>query len=550
MAPTQQPTRRASSPASPPVCGFTFDGRTCRQRGEHRCARRVDHVLAFLAELCVHTKGRWSRQPFVPARWQRDRILAPLFGDVVHDEFHGRYVRRYRTLYLLLPRKNGKSELLAAMCLYLLCADGEEAAELYGLALDRDQASFVFNMAMRMAQLSPVLSKRLDLLPSRQRIVDPDTFSTFVVTAHDDAGALGANPHGAYIDELLTQPNRGLYDALRTGMGARAQPLLMLATTAESDPNGFAAHERAWSEQVVDRPDLDPSRLVVIYAAPAEADWTDEATWAQANPALDDFLDRRVLRDEFRKAFANPAEERAFRQFRLNQPVRAIGRAIDLAAWDGARVDGDVGELAGRQCFGGLDLAAVSDLAAVCWAFPDGDGLRLLWRHFLPAERLDQLDRRTAGWAHVWAEQGWLTVTSGNVIDYRAIIAAIDADRERFDVVEVAYDRWGMTQLAQDLTDAGLSIVQFGQGYASMSAPTRELLRRIAGGQLGHYGDPVARWEASNLITRSDPAGNLKPDKERSPDKIDGMVAAIMALDRAVRYEPAPPRPQYRAAGF
>jgi phage terminase large subunit-like protein len=507
-------------------------------------------VCAFFAELCVHTKGRWARQPFVPARWQRDRIIAPLFGTVVYDDFHGRYVRRYRTLYLLLPRKNGKSELLAAICLYLLCADGEDAAEIYGLAVDRDQAGFVFNMALRMVQLSPALSARLDTLPSRQRIVDPDTFSAFAVTAHDDAGALGANPHGAYIDELLTQPNRMLYDALRTGMGARAQPLLMLATTAESDPNGFAAHERAWSEQVTERPDLDPARLVVTYAAPPDADWTDEAVWAQANPALGDFLDRRVLRDEFHRAFANPTEERAFRQFRLNQPVRAIGRAIDLGAWDAAGIDGAADDYAGRRCFGGLDLAAMFDLAALCWAFPDGDRITLLWRHFLPADQLEQVDRRTAGWAHVWVEQGWLTVTPGNVIDYHAITAAIEADRERFDVAEVAYDRWGMTQLAQDMHDAGLTVIQFGQGYASMSAPTRELLRRISGGQLAHLRDPVARWEASNLITRADPAGNLKPDKERSPDKIDGMVAAVMALDRAVRYEPAPPAPQYRVAGF
>jgi phage terminase large subunit-like protein len=532
------------------VCGFTLDGRRCRQRGDHRCRRRAEHAAAFFAECLVHTKGRWARHPFVLTGWQRRRITDPLFGEVRWDDFHGRYVRRYRTLYLLLARKNGKSALLAGICLYLLCADGEEGAEIYGLAMDRDQAGHVFSMALRMVQLSPVLRRRLEAVPSRQRIVDPGSFSFMAVASGDDAGALGANPHGAYIDELLTQRSRDLYDAVRTGMGNRAQPLLILATTAESDPNGFAAAERAWSEQVAEHPELEPSRLPVIYAAPPDADWTREATWKHANPALDDFLDRRVLRDEFAKAHANPAEERAFRQFRLNQPVRAVGRAIELHAWDAARDPFDEDSLAGRRCFAGLDLAATSDLAAIAYAFRDGDDITLIWRHFVPDAVLTDLDRRTAGNASVWANTGWLTVTPGNVIDYHAITAALDSDARRFDLVEVAYDRWGMTQLAQDLTDAGLTLVQFGQGFASMSSPTRELLRKIAAGQLHHRGDPVARWEAANLVTRSDPAGNLKPDKDRSADKIDGMVAAVMALDRALRYEPPAPQRTYRVAGF
>lgn len=535
---------------APPVCGFTHDGHRCRRRGEHRCHQRVAHVLAFFTELLVHTKGRWARHPFIPARWQRDRVLAPLFGDVKWDDFYGRYVRRYRTLYLLVPRKNGKSTLLAGICLYLLCADGEEGAEVYGLALDRDQAGHVFRTAQRMVGLHPALATRLNVMASRQRITDDRTFSSFSVMAGDDEGALGSTPHGAYIDELLTQPSRDLYDAIRTGMGTRAQPMLMLATTAESDPAGFAAAERQWSEQVATRADLDPSRLVVMYAAAADDDWSSEATWRKANPALGDFLDIGVLRDEYHKAHANPAEERAFRQFRLNQPVRAVGRAIDLVAWDACSSIIDPDELHGQTAFAGLDLASSSDLAAIAYAFRADEQVTLVWRHFVPEATMDDLDRRTAGSATVWANAGWLTVTPGNVIDYHSILATLEEDGQAFDIAEVAYDRWGMTQLAQDLTDAGLSLVQFGQGFASMSSPTRELLRKIAAGELRHGSNPVARWEAANLITRSDPAGNLKPDKDRSADKIDGIVAAIMALDRALRYEPPAPQRAYRVAGF
>jgi phage terminase large subunit-like protein len=553
MASATKRQRRACSPDAP-LCGFTFDGRSCRGRGEHRCHRRVEHVLAFFRELLVHTKGPFARRPFVPTRWQVERVLAPLFGDVRFDEHWLCYVRRYRVLYLLIPRKNGKTELLAGIVLYLLCADGEEQGEVYGLALDRDQAGHVYRAASRMVDLSPVLSRRLQVIRSTSSIIDPASASFYRVTAGDASGTLGANPHGGYIDELLTQPNRDLFDALRTSLGTRTQPLLMLATTADADPNGFAASERAWSERVRDQPDLEASRLVVIYAASPDADWTDERVWRECNPALGDFLDVRTLRDEHAKAIANPAEERAFRQFRLNQSVRVEGRAIDLRAWDACGVDVerfDESSLAARLCFAGLDLAASQDLASIALDFPSEDGSHdVIWRHFAPADRLADLDRRTAGQASVWAADGTLTITEGNVIDYRAILAAVEQDAERFDVREIAYDRWGMTQLSQDLTDAGAQVVQFGQGFNAMSPPTRELLRLVAAGGYRHHGNALARWEASNLIVRSDPAGNVKPDKARSADKIDGIVAAVMALDRATRHVATPSRSSYRVAGF
>jgi phage terminase large subunit-like protein len=327
----------------------------------------------------------------------------------------------------------------------------------------------------------------------------------------------------------------------------------MLATTADSDPNGFAATERAWSERLLDQPELEPARLVVIYAAAPDADWTDERVWYSCNPALGDFLDARTLRDEHAKAMANPIEERAFRQFRLNQSVRAEGRAIDLRAWDACGLDVerfDESSLVGRLAFGGLDLAATQDLASIAYDFPNDDGSHdVIWRHFAPEAKLADLDRRTGGQASTWVRDGWLTITAGNVIDYHAILAAVESDVERFDVRAIAYDRWGMTQLAQDLTDAGANLVQMGQGFAALSAPTRELLRLVAAERYRHHANPVSRWEASNLIVRTDPAGNVKPDKARSADKVDGIVAAVMALDRAARHVTSP-TPEYRAAGF
>ena len=511
--------------------------------------QRVRHVVAFFSELLVHTRGTFARVPFVPSPWQRKRILNPLFGEIVWDAELRRYVRRYRTLYLFVPRKNGKTELLAGICLYLLVAEGEEQAEIYGLALDKDQASHVYRAAARMVELNPHLSKRLEVLRSAGRLVDPVTASFLMVAAGDAAGVLGSSPHGAYIDELLTQPSREVYDALRTGFGTRAQPLLMMATTAENDPNGFASEERSWSERVALDPALDPGRLVVMYAADENADWLDERVWRACNPALGEFLDIRVLREEARKAQLLPTEERAFRQFRLNQPSNAVGRAIDLPAWD--RSAGMVVEeqLVGKRCHGGLDLATTTDLAALCWDFPQEDDTHLsVWRLWCPEAAIPDFDRRTAGRASVWARDGFLEVTPGDVIDYDAILRRIGLDAERFDVVDVAFDRWGATQLVLDLADGGLEMVAMGQGFASMSAPTKELMRLIGAGMYHHGGNPAVRWQASNVVTRSDPAGNLKVDKARSPEKVDGIVAAVMALDRAMRH--AGPAKRYAAASF
>jgi phage terminase large subunit-like protein len=532
-----------------PPCGQTFDGQTCNRRGEHLCEPRVRHVYQFFCELLVHTKGDWSRKPFIPAEWEAREVLTPLFGTAEWSPEWGRYVRRYRELYLSTGRKNGKTELVAGIVLYLLAADGEEAAEVYGLALDKDQAALAYGAAARMVELSPVLRRRLRVFKGMRRIVNPPTASFFAVTAGDALGALGESPHGAYIDELLAQPNRELYDALRTGFGARSQPLLMLVTTADNDPAGFAAAERAWSERVAEDPELDRARLVVLHTVPPELDWADEETWGMANPALDDYLDRRVLRDECRKAIGNPAAERAFRQYRLNQQSQQSGRAVDLSRWDAAPLI--TRELRARMCFAGLDLASTIDLASYALDFPDGEGGHdVLWRAFAPESAITQLDRRTGGRASVWRADGLLTVTEGNVIDYEAIKVALRTDAETYDLREVAFDRWGATQLASELIEEGFPLVQVGQGFASMSGPTKEFLRLVAAGLYRHGGNPLIRWQAANLVTRTDPGGNVKPDKSKSTDKIDSIVAGVMALDRALRNAAKPPEEDYAAAGF
>ena len=511
----------------PPPCGFEFDGRACRSRGDHFCQARARHVRAFFCELLTHTKGDWNRKPFIPSGFQQRRVLSPLFGTVIWDSWRGRYVRRYRILYLSVARKNGKSELLAGCVLYLLCADGEAGAEVYGLALDSGQAGLVYHIAQRMVHNSPVLRARLAVIRGAQRIADEASGSFFQVVAGDAEGNLGENPSGAYIDELLTQPDRDLFDAVKTGMGTRSQPILMLATTAENDPSGFAATEREWSEQVAEDPALEPDRLVVIYRADEAADWTRPATWRQANPALGDFLEVRTLAAECRVAQRNPTALRAFKQYRLNQPVSKVGRAIDMSAWDDSA--GPVpapalpGLLTGRQCFAGLDLATTQDLAAYALVFPadEGDGADVIWRHFCPARRLEDLARRTGGQAAVWAARGELTLTDSIVTDYEAIRAQLNADKATYRIAEVAFDPWNAVQLATELADDGWTMIPFSQSARAMTAATAELLRLVAGGLLHHGGAGLIRWQAGNAVTRTDGAGQrqARPAALRGQDR-------------------------------
>jgi phage terminase large subunit-like protein len=341
-------------------------------------------------------------------------------------------------------------------------------------------------------------------------------------------------------DEVVTQPSRELWDAFRTGMGKRDQPLMIAATTAGDDPVGLCAVEHDYTERVMRQPHLDPHRFGYIRCTPTDADWTDPKVWRHANPGLGQFVSRRALAAEAREARESPPKQKAFRQFRLNTwGLAAVNRWMQLEVWD--RTAGLVtrDRLRGRTCYGGLDLASSTDLAAWCLTFPDGSGdepeFEALWRVWAPEARRGSLDERTGGQASVWAAEGYLTFTEGDVIDYHAILKDIDIDAREFDLRNLGYDRWGMTQLSQLLTDEGLTVVPMGQGFASMSPPTKEWEGLIRSQRYRHGGNPIMRWMIDNVRIRSDPAGNVKIDKGRSADKVDGAVAAVMALDRALR---------------
>ena len=512
----------------------------CDKTGTHLCQPRADRVVQVFDSLLVHTKGRYARAPFNLRPWQRDEIIVPIFGYVRWSEEYRRMVRLYRQVWIEIARKNGKSELMAAIALILLAFDDEWGAEIYGAAKDRDQARKVFDVAARMVELSAPLKARLQVISQAKRIVYKPTGSYYEAIPADAPGNLGHNPHGVVFDEVLTQPNGDLWGVLEEGMGTREQPLMVAATTAGNNPVSFAAEKHAEMADILRNPKLAPTTYVYMRNTPKEADWTDEQNWRFANPALGDFLSLDNMREEARAAKRSGRKQNSFRQFKLNQWVQQLERWLDLDVWDenGGLIDESA--LEGRECYSGLDLSNTRDLTALAHLFPPDDDegpYRVMWRHYTPEANLERLRTATAGQVDEWIRDGWLTVTTGNVVDYERLKSDVNTDATRFGILEMGYDPWGpapaIVQSLQD--DGGLTMVPVRQGFGTMNAPSKQLERLLLSNRFNHGGNPVARWQADNVTVKTDPAGNIKPDKERSGDKIDGLVASIVALDRAMR---------------
>lgn len=536
-----------------PVCGFTLDGKTCRKRGDHFCTPRADKVSAFFSELLVHTKGRWARHPFDLEQWQADEIVRPVFGTVLWDVEEELYVRRYQIVWIEVARKNGKSELMAGIALYLLVADDEEGAEIYGCAKDKDQARKVFDVAKRMVELSPLLSRRLRVQAQAKRIVDERSASYYEVVAADAAGNLGHNPHGIVFDEVLTQPNADLWEAMKTAMGARPQPLMVAATTAGNDPASFAKREHDEMVRVLEDPERSRRTFVYLRNVPKDADPWDESLWPMGNPALGSFLKLSVLRDEAQEARNDPLKENSFRQFRLNQWVQQVTRYVPLDLWDdnkdeiAANPEWLLPRLRGKACWAGLDLSSKLDLTAWTLLFEDGT---VLWRLWCPDEAVPQLDRETDNRFSQWVNEGWITATDGDVIDYDRIYDTVQKDAEQFVIRSASYDKWSGEPVRQEIVSrTGLEMFESGTTYERMTQPMKELMRMLKAHELNHAGNPVARWMADNLeakTPRDDPERirPVKPDRGKTGKRIDGMVSLLFAIESSTRVveeqQPAP----------
>lgn len=488
----------------------------------------------FFEKLLRHSKGEWAGKPFALLEWQKRDIIRPLFGWKRKSDG----TRRYRTAYIEIPRKNGKSTISAGIALCLLYADGEPAAEVYSAAADRDQASIVFEEAKRMVEASPELKKRSNVW--KRSIFVGESLSSYKVLSADAPTKHGLNAHGIIFDELHAQPDRELWDVLTTSTGARRQPLTVAITTAGFDRNSVCYEQHEYGRQVLAGVIDDPTFFAYIAAADDKDDWTASATWSKANPSLGQTVKLEYLEQECRKAMNSPAYQNTFRRLHLNQWTQQETRWLDLQAWDKCGAPFDPKLLEGAQCYGGLDLASSSDIAAFVLDFPNEAGEdemhTLLPFFWIPSENLIERARKDRVPYDAWARAGLIRTTPGNVIDYGHIVRDIEALAEIYNIREIAFDRWGAFQVSQQLEGAGLTMVGFGQGFQSMSGPTKELLRLVLDGKVRHGGNAVLRWMADNVVVSSDPSGNVKPNKQKSREKIDGIVAGIMALDRAMRH--------------
>ncbi len=498
----------------------------------HYDEARADHAVAFIQSL-RHTKGVWAGKPFLLLPWQ-ERIIRDIFGVIKENGY-----RQFTTAYTECGKKGGKSELAAAIALYMLCGDGEEGAEVYGCANDRNQSSIVFNVAREMAQQSPALMRRTKIVDSQKRIVYWPTRSTYQALSSDVASKYGYNVHACIFDELLGQPNRKLYDVMTKGSGAaRKQPLNFVITTAGSDRTSICWEVHSKAFDLLEGRKADPTFYPTIFGAPADADWTDPKVWRASNPSLGVTVDEEFLHGMCESAKQNPAEEIQFRQFFLSQWTSTSVRWMPMHTWDECGAPVDPVELEGRQCYAGLDLASTSDLTTIVLVFPpieEGEPYQVVPFYWLPEDSLPLRVRRDHVMYDVWHKQGFIQTTEGNVVHYGFIEDFIVKLGEKYDIQEIAYDRWNATQMVQRLEDEGFKMIPFGQGFRDMSPPTKELMRLVLEHNIAHGGHPVLRWNMDNVYVRTDPAANIKPDKEKSTEKIDGVVALIMAMDRALK---------------
>lgn len=508
------------------------------------------HAIDFFRFL-RHSKGEWAGQTVELEPWQQF-VIALVFGWMAQDD-QGSWLRRFRTTFLEVARKNGKSTIAAGVGLYLFDADGEPGAEVYTAATKRDQARITHSEATRMVKASPFLRRRIRTFKDNLNILN--TAAKFEPLGSDTDSMDGLNVHGAIVDELHAHKNRETWDLLDTATGSRRQALMFGITTAGVDRQSLCWDMHEYTEKILVGLVQDDSFFGLIYTLDPKVvdvdgrvieegdDWEDERCWVKANPNLGVSKKIEDMRRKALQAKEMPTMLNSFLQRELNVWTQATVRWVNAPKWLACNQPVDADGLLGRTCYGGLDLSSTTDVTAFVLVFSPQvptDPYQVICRFWIPEETMKLRTKRDRMQYQTWVRQGYMVTTPGDAVDHDFVLAEIEELRQRYDIQEIAFDRWGAAHVQTKLQDMGGEdwLVQFGQGFASMSAPMNELERLILSGRLAHGGNPVLTWMAGNLVATMDSAGNKKPDKAKSTEKIDGMVALIMALDRATRHQP------------
>lgn len=491
----------------------------------------AERASDFFPTFLTHVKGR--RGKFELQQWQID-LVQSIFG--WKDKETG--LRRYRQVYCEVPRKNGKTTLAAGILLYMLLVDNEVGAEVYSAATTREQAGLVYEIAAKMVSNSPALSARCKRLDSKKRLTTADGFFQ---ACSSEAGAVhGTNPHLCVFDELHEQKSRDLWEAFQTGFGARSQPLFFSITTAGHDRSSLCWEQHQYARAVRDNPALDERFLPVLFCADPEDDWTEETTWEKANPCLDVSLRREFLQAECSKAQEIPALENGFRRLHLNQWTEQESRIISMFHWDKCGHGYTRKDYEGKACYAGLDLSSTRDVTALVLVFPEDDGgVSVLPYFWIPEDNIDQRTGQDQRQVRAYADRGQIRMTKGNEVDVQMLAEDVAGICEEFELKHLGYDPWNATGVVQLLKDRGLpdhKILKMPQTFSTYNEPFKALLTWLGNGKFRHNNNEVLRWMATNVAHKEDPSGNIRPDKGKSAEKIDGISAMLMGIALAIHF--------------
>jgi phage terminase large subunit-like protein len=513
------------------------DLETAEARGWNFNLAKAMRAIEFFPTACQHYKGDFAGAPFVLEPWEAF-IIGSAFGWVSIETG----LRRFRVVYVEIPRKNGKSALVAGVGLILLVFDNEAGPEIYSAATKRDQARIVWGDAAKFVRKSKALSRRITLF--QHSMLCPGNDGIFVPLSADDKTMDGLNPHGTLIDELHRHPSRAIVDVLETAQGARAQPLQFEITTAGNNVESVCWDHHEYSVKVNDGTHEDDRWFAYIAAADKTDDWRKEETWRKANPNLGISKSLDYMRSQYTSAKNQPAKQTEFKRLHLNIWTEEAGGWMSMDKWNACAGEVTDERLRGRDCFGGIDLSAKVDVTAYVEVYPPtpADPVWLvrptLWVPEAKVLEARQGEARDRVRYDLWEERGLIRATPGDVVDYNAMFDEILARSEIVKIRQIGFDAWNATQLANNLLAEGFELVEVGQGFKSMSEPTKKLMELVLAGLIAHGGHPVLRWMASNMSVKTDDAGNQKPSKRLSRQRIDGIVALIIALQRAIASEP------------
>lgn len=518
------------------------------QRGLTFDLETANDAIAFFENFLCFYDGEFNGKPFLLSPWQAF-IVGSLFGWKASDGY-----RRFRTAYIEIGKGNGKSPLLAGIGLLGLVADGEPGAEIYAAATTKDQAKILFRDAEEMVARSPELSELITRSINNLAVVD--TASFFRPISSEKHGLDGKRVHMALIDEVHEHSSAVVVDKMRAGTKGRRQALIAEITNSGNDRESVCWQHHEYSRKVLQGIELNDSWFAYVCTLdPCPAcqaagkmqpsddckdcdDWRDPKVWPKANPNLGVSIREKYLQEQVAEAMGMPSKENTVKRLNACIWTERTEHWMPMDKWDACGIEFTLEELKGNPCTGGLDLASTGDFASFCQLFPPTDERPLwaaVWRSYIPEKKFEERVRKDPGtsWT-LWKQQGWLVTTDSNTVDYEFIRKDIHEAAEMFQMPEIAYDRWNATQIVTQLMNDGFTMVPIGQGFASQSAPTSELMKLVLDRKFTHGGNKLARWAASNAAVSEDAAGNIKLDKEKSADKIDPMRALTTALARAM----------------